>query len=82
MSSSDLSALWDAATSQPYYPAVPKHSQFAVGFILLLTGMDISVELMSVEQSVEWNVTIANSNYSIHPLRYLCTEYASSNRYS
>ena len=78
MSSSDLSALWNAATSQPYYPTVAKNSQFAIGFILLLIGTDMTVEHMNVKQ----RVTIANSDYSIRPLRYLCAEYASFNRCS
>ncbi|KIW02299.1 uncharacterized protein PV09_06446 [Verruconis gallopava] len=36
MSSPDLLQVWEAAKANPFYPAVGKDTQFAVGFVLLL----------------------------------------------
>lgn len=40
MSSADLLQVWEAAKADPFYPSVSKNSQFAVGFVLLLIGID------------------------------------------
>lgn len=35
-----LNEVWEAASATPFHPLVAKDSQFAVGFTLLLLGMD------------------------------------------
>ncbi|KAK0745798.1 hypothetical protein B0T18DRAFT_324880 [Schizothecium vesticola] len=39
---SSLHEVWQAASSQPFLPAVGKNSQFAVGFTLLVGGLLLS----------------------------------------
>ena len=54
--STPLKDLWEAASTQPFEPVVPKSAQPVVGFSLLLTGM-FEVIMPNI-----WNSNI----YSIH----------------
>ncbi|KAF1808901.1 hypothetical protein P152DRAFT_404373 [Eremomyces bilateralis CBS 781.70] len=42
MSVEGLIGLWEGASTHPFSPAVGKNSQFAVGFILLLSAFIVS----------------------------------------
>lgn len=42
MSAQPLHAIWDAAASHPFTAAVPKETQFSVGFFLLLGAIILS----------------------------------------
>jgi cell cycle checkpoint protein len=37
-----LNEVWEAASATPFHPIVSKDSQFAIGFNLLLVGMQSS----------------------------------------
>jgi cell cycle checkpoint protein len=52
MSAQPLHAIWDAAASNPYVAAVPKETQFSVGFFLLLGAIILS-GLFGLSASIE-----------------------------
>ncbi|QUC17356.1 uncharacterized protein UV8b_01597 [Ustilaginoidea virens] len=39
---SSLHEVWQAAAGSPFLPVVGKHSQFVVGFLLMLLGLSIT----------------------------------------
>lgn len=39
---SDLLSVWNSAEAHPFAPVVPKSSQSAVAFVLLLTGIALT----------------------------------------
>ena len=64
MSVTPLRGLWEASAGQPFYPTVGKGSQFAVGFILLLTAFILTslfgLSMCSVIQELRSELSILN----------------------
>ena len=52
---SSLHEVWQAASGSPFLPTIGKHSQFLVGFFLLVVGLFLG-GIFTLSKSIELNL--------------------------